>query len=759
MKQPILTLTIIYKDAESFLYKDEILKHPDIVPVLIQAAPTETEDGVKTGYFKWEDHFGKARQYALDQVKTPYVAWIDADDTVDLDALVLCAKAMREGSVDWVLSPYEYARDEDGTVTASQVRPRVFRTASVKWEGRIHENPIPTCEIRTAMDEDLGVELRVRHNKNLDDVLLTAHRNLKLLQIAAEEDPGDLRIQQYLGRAYMGLEQYEKAVPYFLKQAKGSGMIEDSYWSLICAGQCLTRLGDLAQARTCFLESLKIAPSWKDAYIGLGVVERESGAWDKALTWLETALDKDVPNTVSPVNPSFYTLDLPLELAHCHMVMGNYLQALECVKSALRLHGQNERALEARTTCVEALELEQNAKAILRIGNLIHKTDRKRAKDFFDVVPSLYQTDPRIHAMRSAMVPPRVWPEKSVVIYCGGNTPEPWAPPSIFKGIGGSEEAVIYLSKELAKQGYEVTVYNRCVDMEGEYDGVTYKNAHEFSMRDTYNTLIAWRIPAFFDSAIQAKKKVVWLHDIVTPEMVNERCIKNTDLFLFLSEWHRNNLPDIPEEKVCIVNNGIVLSDHKASEKRPYSLIWSSSYDRGLLPFMKHIFPIVKERMPQVTLDVAYGWNNIQREMDRVQPLKDLYEELAPMLESTEGVTHHGRLSHRALAKLMGEVQVYPYASEFGETNNITSQKCQASGVYVLCASGAGGTPERVHFGAVVPDTADIYTNEDAQQRFAAAIILALTHQNSEKRLSPDVDLISQFDWSVTAQQFITNVL
>ncbi len=54
------------------------------------------------------------------------------------------------------------------------------------------------------------------------------------------------------------------------------------------------------------------------------------------------------------------------------------------------------------------------------------------------------------------------WENNSIVIY--SNLPfhvEDWAPPSIEKYIGGSQEAVIYLSQELVKLGYQVNVFNR----------------------------------------------------------------------------------------------------------------------------------------------------------------------------------------------------------------------------------------------------------------------------------------------------------
>ena len=46
------------------------------------------------------------------------------------------------------------------------------------------------------------------------------------------------------------------------------------------------------------------------------------------------------------------------------------------------------------------------------------------------------------------------------------------------QGLGGSESAVILMSRELVKLGFEVTVFNNCLDSTnsspGIYDGVRY---------------------------------------------------------------------------------------------------------------------------------------------------------------------------------------------------------------------------------------------------------------------------------------------
>lgn len=53
---------------------------------------------------------------------------------------------------------------------------------------------------------------------------------------------------------------------------------------------------------------------------------------------------------------------------------------------------------------------------------------------------------------------PKRWGNKSIVWYAG-YTPKQWSPDSIKTGIGGSELALINLSKEWSKLGYQVTVH------------------------------------------------------------------------------------------------------------------------------------------------------------------------------------------------------------------------------------------------------------------------------------------------------------
>jgi hypothetical protein len=91
------------------------------------------------------------------------------------------------------------------------------------------------------------------------------------------------------------------------------------------------------------------------------------------------------------------------------------------------------------------------------------------------------------------------------------------------RGLGGSESAVILMSKELVKLGFDVTVYNNCIDSEansGMYDGVKFVDHTEFDYQDSCDIFISSRTTApFWDKsqyvqmAMAARHRVVWMHD------------------------------------------------------------------------------------------------------------------------------------------------------------------------------------------------------------------------------------------------------
>lgn len=184
------------------------------------------------------------------------------------------------------------------------------------------------------------------------------------------------------------------------------------------------------------------------------------------------------------------------------------------------------------------------------------------------------------------------WKNNSIVIY--SNFPfhvEDWSPLSVNQGIAGSEEAVIYLSQELVKLGYSVTVFNRCGEAEGEYNGVVYQPIDKFDSQDNFNVFIfhrAWTQP--MGMKVKAKKTAVWMHDNpqLFPSIEESRrsdFLASFDRLFMLSNFHKSLLPDwIPEEKIFLTTNGINLEDFNLKEikRNPKRLISISDYTRGI---------------------------------------------------------------------------------------------------------------------------------------------------------------------------------
>jgi hypothetical protein len=172
----------------------------------------------------------------------------------------------------------------------------------------------------------------------------------------------------------------------------------------------------------------------------------------------------------------------------------------------------------------------------------------------FESLPKKIFADARLNAERVQVYPPKKWPYKTIAYYCGPGI-DHWGPDLMQNGVGGSEEAVIYLSRELTKLGWHVEVF---CDREDVYDdnGVIYHPWTELNPFDEFDVFIASRQPANL-AGVKARIKVLDMHDVNQPESVN--AIKDVvDKVFVKSKWHKDYYQEVPEEKFVVVGNGIV---------------------------------------------------------------------------------------------------------------------------------------------------------------------------------------------------------
>jgi len=253
-------------------------------------------------------------------------------------------------------------------------------------------------------------------------------------------------------------------------------------------------------------------------------------------------------------------------------------------------------------------------------------------------IPILLYTKPQI----------KTWPKKSIVYYCGESR-VPFGPDD--DDLGGSEQAIVYLSAEFATKGYEVTVFgNIRQNKQGQHhNSVLYKSYNEFNPNDSFDTIILWRrygldiLPKINNAA----RIFVDLHDPTSSSSLPENLIQTKVQSIFVkSNYHRSLYPQFPDSKFIIVANGLkttpVSSLSVTNPKRERTrFCYTSSYDRGLVNILKFLWPKMKEAIPDATLHIHYGKTLLQSE---------IIEELVQLFKQP-GVFEHGRSNYTTIHK------------------------------------------------------------------------------------------------------------
>jgi len=356
-----------------------------------------------------------------------------------------------------------------------------------------------------------------------------------------------------------------------------------------------------------------------------------------------------------------------------------------------------------------------------------------------------------------SLIPP-VTDRKRIAIlgYIVPCVPE-WDPDSIKTGIAGSEEAIIYVSKELVNMGIDVTIYaNPPKDSMWTLPIAQprYINANQFTSDDSkYDAVLCWRR---FDFQIASTKgpAFFWPHDICGRKLTAEKLSG----ILFLSKYQRDHYyqwtPEMKSVPYTICGNGIDLSqfsveksDSKKSKRKPYSCAYISNYSRGL-EILLDIWPQLRKAYPKVTLDVYYGRETFG------SCSKEVLDRIIFKLESLikMGVTEHGKVSHVDLAKALSKISFLTYpCTTLAETYCISVVKAQAAGCIPITTR-VGALDETVHPEA--PTVPLISGPEDAK-KYADLLVATLGLQEKDLNRKKYIDFARKCTWKACTDKML----
>ncbi len=765
-----------------------------------ETAPDDTNPIVKylneinahVSLFKWVNDFSAARQFALDQVPKGvenYITWIDADDVMDnAPALRTLLDACVKNNISAMFFEYLYnvQLDEDGNikeVLITHKRERIIRNDDTfKWVGMLHETLI---EQRTEnVIKQATKDFRVIHLSSPERYDNNVTRNIGILEAQAiKEEHKDPRTLIYLAKAYFDRGKmtddkdkkkidFDMALILFREYLNGFGKVGDpgysegsgwpeeraSAWECVGEIAIITHIPQIAiQA---FQEAINEAPYFPNYYIDLAMAYSISGDFKKAKHWLNLGTSIDIPDTTlisTPRDIKYRALEVDFQIA---MREGKFSQAVEDAQQISDMFPENEDMQNRVQMARQAGYDNKAAQSIVFLGKYLESNNSpvEKLDHLVKAIPESLQQEKFASEMKHKFTAPREWKNNEIALICGPGF-ETWTPKSVNTGLGGSEEAVVYMSQELAKKGWKVTVYANPGTEAGNYDGVEYRMWHELNYRDKFNVLILWRVIGFVDFKPSAKFTMVWMHDVPNnPDFTSAR-VSMVNKIATLSEYHKGLLrlntkdgfTEMPGNKVFLTANGVSIPAVDIEPVRNQKkIIYSSSIDRGLIYLLK-MWPSIIEAVPKAELHVFYGFEVFDA-VHKGNPGRMKWKEQMLEMMKQPGITYHGRVGHRELENQMRSAGIWAYPTDFTEISCITAMKAQCLGAIPVVTNFAA-LKETVRNGLKID--MDITTVE-GQEEYKNQIIGLLKNNKKQKEIrEPMIKWANDyFTWEKVASEW-----
>lgn len=773
-KQPFkLALVMIVKpsDDEAELLKRclaSVAQYVDGIFLTITGENAKCEEVAKffnatVSHFPWVNSFAKARNFALSQVPKDYDywMWLDCDDVLRGGEFLRKVIENHPG-VDAFVFNYLYHFDEYRNPDIVHMKTRVLRhDGCVEWAGDLHED---FKQLR-AIDAFFVESIDVLHLSNDGRYQQSKERNVEVSEASAKDYPDDPRTYWNLGNSYQGIGRYDDALVAFTRFMQLSQSEEEKYLIYLRMAEIYIHKGQNQKAMECASLAIGTRPHYPDAYFFKGQICFHMEQYHEAIDYYKQSLSKEPPyHKIIVYNPRAYDYEPMIAMVKCYFKLGLPNLALPLLEGCLEIYPESKWLQEI--TAQIRLEAEKVNKVFKMIPDLSAiKDDAKFIEAFEKIDPSL-RAHPALGKLYNSRIVKKESSGRDLVIYCGF-TEEVWSPETArTKGIGGSEEAVIHISKNLAKMGWNVEVYSNCGHQVIQEDGVTYKPFWMYNNRNKQDVTILWRSFRLLSYDINSTKIFVDLHDVMAAGELNEKRMSQVTKVFVKSKAHRDLFPAVPDDKFAIIPNGIVWQDlqDQTIERDPYLIVNTSSPDRSLKALLE-CFAEVKKAVPQARLEWAYGWGVFDTVHSNSSAEMAWKNEILAMIEKTPGVKALGRVSHGEVAKMYQRATVFGYPTAFFEIDCISARKAQAGGA-AMAVTDFGALQETVQFGHKIhvdaeqenwgkPHQFDFSLQDPrARKEWIDACIFLLKHPPTAEQLKNQREWTKQFDWTEIAKRW-----
>lgn len=776
------TLCMIVRDCAPELERalKSIAAYPDEIVVVNTALSKEEPGyketnaiaerfGAKVFDFPWIEDFSAARNFSFSKASHDVVMWMDSDDTVENAAEFSrnLHRAFAGEEVECLYVEYLYDFDDNGQCTTVLTRERVVNRTHYEWRAPIHEVLCETFHVRGAkLPPQFG---RIKHHHRRDDAAQKAslERNLRVLEhwYLPVEQGGkgeycEERMLFYWANTCMGLHRLEEALQKYLEYIPRSGSNAEIQQALGSASECARLLERYPEAKALAQQAIERNPNAPTPYWFLAQAHAKSGNFALAEHYAMECLSRaDKFQQEMVANPKVVFGGSALLAATAKYKQGRSDGLLQLLQVAEKYYTTNDPViLEMRHNLRESEERQRLLDSYNRLKDEIEREGGVEAvRKLAQIAPAGLKGEREV-----ARYLPRVRPagKPSIMFLAGGGMPGGWGPELLKTGIGGSEEAVCYLSEQFVKKGWHVEVYAPCARQ--TWNGVEWYPEGEFPGPDDEtmaDVLIVWRTPwAMMYLGSKARRSYLWLHDMPNRSNWLHGIWNGFDGIFVLSKFHSEAYDFVPPEKKILSANGLPLDrlvpvDQLANE--PKRMLYASDPLRGLETVLTW-WEQIRKAVPGAELEVYYGFHpTLMEHTKHKDPLSRAITQQVKRIDDLrkqDGINWHGFVGHEVLHRGFARCGLWIYPTEFPEISAITAMKAQAHGVIPVTVN-KFALAETVQRGVKIDNWNN--TVDDQKRWFDEVVRLANNPWTQEQRVEMALHARATFSWEKVADQWI----
>lgn len=730
---------------------------------------------------EWAGNFVEARNRSFSMVpeSVDWVMWLDTDDTVDKPEELKRVIAVASKAQHGIYVNYEYDHDDYGNVTVNHYVARIVRNnGSYTWKSSVRDEKIAVHETLVEViprPKAVCNDFNIIHHAEGERKEASLIRNIDLLEkmLENQQEAGEIdpRTLFYLATHYFDANQFAGAKDLLQQYMQLSGWAEERCEALVYLGKIYEAEGKEDQAHHAYLLAIGEYQNSPRPYLELSELDFRRKRYEESASWIEKLLALPKPSTTMVQRPMENKFRAYLLAAQAYINIGGKKldEAKLMIEKALNLRPLDEDAKRAQDIIDNLIDKREDIRAALRIVHKFETSDKNKIVPFLDTLPLEVQDNPLILNTRHAYAEPTKWPKKSIALYVGQGPLGIWGPWSLKDGIGGSEEAVVQLSRQLSLLGWKVTIFATPGDRAGydqyrgyamseelgdktgetDYFAPLWKQYYEFNPKDEFDVLIAWRNPGFFDYEFKARKKYLWLHDVMDNEEFTKERLNNLDKVIFVGQYHAELYRGIiQEEKWFVSGNGIMPEafEGKQLERIPHRMVYMSSYNRGLKILLDH-WDEIKKEVPDATLDIYYGWGSYDA-LNKDNPERmEWKNSMVKQMKKLDDVTDHGKISHEQIIHEIMTADIFAYPCIFPEVYCISYIKAISGGAYPVTSDYAELEHYKKHGGIQAHYEQGKFT--EFVDEYIAKLIKAL--KSSDRTLTVNRD---EYSWKTTAKNW-----